>query len=1106
MNITPKYFYDSFKPTTIAQGSILLNNSPINIKDMTTTGMFADVGKVKIHNVLITLEFSNGIDNYKLVSECDCGKDLCSHAAAAVLYYLQNKHRYEQNTDVLNWLDDIAPEPKKETKGNIKTKSKTPIKAGFELLYILQIEERGCYISLKLARYLKSGKFGADKDYVAGNKSHNNALTNIDEKIVFNLSFDPESQYQTNTFLLNNNSSEELLKQMIKTNRCFYESKDSEPLRLGEVESVSPNWHMNEYGEQFLSASSDSEAVVFKIHKLWYVKESFIGEAKTDIPFDILSKILSAPPIPANSIKTVKERIQAICPQIPDPVLPTEFTEKTIIPTPCLHLTTTQMEFRLQSSRSKRYSFYSGFDYDLETRNISVAQLYFRYGNTKISEMDDHTILYDNKNGDTVKILRDFDYEVSQIKKLQKNFKLHRVVDIDEIYDDLDEEMEDYYYIGSEDEAQIFTSNIIPQLKEAGWSITAEDGYTIEIIHDDDLEWYSDLEETEYNWFGLDLGVMIDGEKVNILPLIVNYLKTIDIKEINKSDKEAKIPIQMKDGRTLMLPSKRLQGILNVLTELYDTNPLGDNGELKLDNLSASQLEELEDKLDLDNMTWLGSKKIKKLGQKLKAFTSVQEAKVPDTFKAELRPYQQEGVNWLRFLNEFELGGILADDMGLGKTIQALANLTIEKETNPEFPSLIICPTSIVANWHMEAEKFAPDLKVISLYAGNRKQYYEQLNNYDVIITSYPLVFRDTKILSEKEFNYIILDEAQYIKNHQAKVTKVIYDLKCSHRLCLSGTPIENHLGELWSQFRFLAPGLLGTAEKFRRLYRTPIEKHSDVARRISLASRIKPFLIRRTKAEVAVDLPPKTEIIKVTALGGIQRDLYESIRIAMDKKVRDAISSQGLQRSHIIVLDALLKLRQTCCDPRLLKIESAKKAHGHSAKLDLLMNLLPNMVEEGRKILLFSQFTSMITLIKEELNKHKLEYVTLTGSTKDRATPIKQFQNNEVPIFLISLKAGGIGLNLTAADTIIHYDPWWNPAIENQATDRAHRIGQDKPVFVYKLITEGTVEETIIEMQNKKKDIVDGLLSENSNTKTPLQQSDLTELFKPLDELAQAT
>ncbi|QGO21696.1 ATP-dependent helicase HepA (plasmid) [Piscirickettsia salmonis] len=734
-------------------------------------------------------------------------------------------------------------------------------------------------------------------------------------------------------------------------------------------------------------------------------------------------------------------------------------------------------------------------------KSRGIGEVYFNYAGIKVRAQEARSILYQSQDGQLTKIFRDFEFEFSKLVEFKKISSLETIEDIPFI-EGYDSAIMHDFYIGDDDDAFAFSSLIIPMLKDLGWSITAEDGYIIEIIQDDAVEWYSDIEESEYDWFGLNLGVVVDGEKINILPLIVSYLKTIDIKKVKELPKDTKIPIQMSDGRTLMMPSQRLQGILNVLTELYDSNPLNENGELILSNLSASQLLNLEETIDVDNFSWLGSKKIKDLGKRLKEFTSVQEVIPPESFKATLRSYQQQGVNWLRFLNDFELGGILADDMGLGKTIQTLACLVIEQTKNPEKVSLIISPTSLVANWALEAAKFAPSLKVLVLHGSKRKQHFDSFNEYDVIITSYPLILRDEKVMLNQSFNYLVLDEAQFIKNASAKATKVIYKLKAKHRLCLSGTPIENHLGELWSQFRFLAPGLLGTAEKFRRLYQHPIEKSGNELRRNSLASRIKPFMLRRTKSEVAIDLPPKTEIIKTTSLEGPQLDLYESIRLAMDKKVREAISSQGLQRSHIIVLDALLKLRQTCCDPRLLKIESAKKAHAHSAKLKLLMDLVPNMIEEGRRILLFSQFSSMIKLIQDEFNKNNIEYVTLSGSTKDRRKPIESFQNKEVPVFLISLKAGGIGLNLTAADTIIHYDPWWNPAVENQATDRAHRIGQDKPVFVYKLITEGTVEEKILEMQNHKKSIVEGLLSENSNVKAPLRQEDLEELFKPLDGL----
>ena len=348
-------------------------------------------------------------------------------------------------------------------------------------------------------------------------------------------------------------------------------------------------------------------------------------------------------------------------------------------------------------------------------------------------------------------------------------------------------------------------------------------------------------------------------------------------------------------------------------------------------------------------------------------------------------------------------------------------------------------------------------------------------------------------------FYYVILDEAQFIKNARAKTTQVIRMLQGQHRLCLTGTPLENHLGELWSLFHFLMPGLLGDAKPFRRLFRIPIEKHGDTEKREFLARRVQPFMLRRTKNQVARELPPKTEMTHSIELTGAQRDLYEAIRMSMEKKVREAIAQQGFGKSYIVFLDALLKLRQVCCDPRLLTIPEASMAHGTSAKLDALMNLLDNLMEEGRRVLVFSQFTSMLALIEKELIERDFSYLKLTGKTQNRQSVVRDFQEGKAPLFLISLKAGGTGLNLTRADTVIHYDPWWNPAVEDQATDRSHRMGQENPVFVYKLICAGSVEEAILEMQTKKRQLFDGILSSSIEEQETLSDADLALFFAPL-------
>jgi SNF2 family DNA or RNA helicase len=387
---------------------------------------------------------------------------------------------------------------------------------------------------------------------------------------------------------------------------------------------------------------------------------------------------------------------------------------------------------------------------------------------------------------------------------------------------------------------------------------------------------------------------------------------------------------------------------------------------------------------------------------------------------------------------------------------------------------------------------------VLTLHGPQRRQYFDAIADYDLVLTTYPLLTRDQDALLQHPYYFLILDEAQVIKNPNTRASRLVRQLEARYRLCLTGTPLENHLGELWSLFDFLLPGLLGDAKQFRRVLRNPIEKQGDEAASRRLAQRIRPFMLRRTKQEVVSELPPKTEMVRGVELEGAQRDLYESIRLAMHERVRRAVADQGLARSHIVVLDALLKLRQVCCDPRLVKLDSAGRVK-HSAKLEMLMELLPEMIEEGRRVLLFSQFTGMLKLIEDTVRQAGVDFVKLTGRTRDRATPVERFQGGEAPLFLISLKAGGVGLNLTAADTVIHYDPWWNPAVERQATDRAHRIGQDNQVFVYKLITLGTVEEKIQAMQARKQALADSLFDRSGGMQASWTDADLDLLFEPL-------
>jgi SNF2 family DNA or RNA helicase len=413
-------------------------------------------------------------------------------------------------------------------------------------------------------------------------------------------------------------------------------------------------------------------------------------------------------------------------------------------------------------------------------------------------------------------------------------------------------------------------------------------------------------------------------------------------------------------------------------------------------------------------------------------------------------------------------------------------------------------PTTLVPNWSAELARFAPHLRVVVLHGLDRHERRRDLTGVHVVITTYTVLTRDIADMAALPWHMVVLDEAQAIKSASAKATHAVCRLDTRHRLCLSGTPIENHLGELWSQFAFLMPGLLGQRKSFNRQFRMPIEKDGDPVRRRQLSGRIRPFILRRTKSAVATELPPKHTILRRITLAPDQRELYETIRAMMHEKVAEGIAERGVAQSHILVLDALLKLRQVCCDPRLVKLPSARLT-GSSSKLDDLMEMVSEMIAEGRRILLFSQFTSMLDLMKPVLVAAGIPFVELRGDTRDRAEPVQRFEAGEVPLFLISLKAGGRGLNLTSADTVIHYDPWWNPAVEDQASDRAHRIGQTKSVFVYKLIAADTVEERIVELQERKAALAALALTEDGMALPAMDADDIDFLFGVTPDLLAA-
>jgi superfamily II DNA or RNA helicase len=456
-----------------------------------------------------------------------------------------------------------------------------------------------------------------------------------------------------------------------------------------------------------------------------------------------------------------------------------------------------------------------------------------------------------------------------------------------------------------------------------------------------------------------------------------------------------------------------------------------------------------------------------------------------------LRPYQKDGVAWMAFLRANGFGGILADEMGLGKTLQVLAliNARVMEDQGRGAPTLVVCPTSLVFNWAAEAAKFTPQLRVLALHGPQRHGGFAKISQSDLVITSYALLRRDAEQYRNLEFDTVVLDEAQHIKNRQTQNAQAVKSVRARYRLVLTGTPLENSVLDLWSIFDFLMPGYLGAAKDFRERYELAIVRDKNMAAQERLARRLRPFILRRLKREVARDLPAKIEQVSFCELNEEQQAIYQQVLDASRKEIFTAVNANGLPKSRMVVLTALLRLRQICCDVRLLKLSAEnenvsdaknEKISALSGKVELFGELLEEVIDGGHRVLVFSQFTTMLGLLREALVEQGIEFCYLDGSTKDRAQVVEKFQReSRIPVFLISLKAGGVGLNLTGADTVIHFDPWWNPAVEAQATDRAHRIGQTRVVTSYKLITRDTVEEKILNLQARKRALVEGVLGE---------------------------
>ncbi|MNG88082.1 ATP-dependent helicase HepA [compost metagenome] len=1070
----------------------------VSILDMTIRAQCAG-SNGQVYAQQITLDMTE--DGLECAGVCSCPVGVnCKHCAAA-LYELERGREYTEGDqqarnahapvqpslaltpELTHWVEALEVPSAASTTGQAQRK-------GPALYYLVSTESGRCVLSvlkgtLQADGTLKLVRTSSLPELIYYTPKY---VTDADQRAL-RLIDAINQDYSLPIAQLEGKKGAELYEYALATGRLLF-GPHQRVLVAGPDQHADFRWVREENGSYRGAWHNDQDVHVLALplEPLYYVMPDTgqTGKLVHDLDPFIASQLARAPNVPEHLVIPLSHRLNALNRQVPTPTTVRSEDLNGIHPTP--RLTLGSLEFSAYMPKTGR----------MQRQMQHRAALSFDYDGLRASGNDDKplTRLVDatsqrirrQPQAEQVlrKTLRDLGFKVAtrQSKALPDSAgEMHQLPD---------------------DEAWLrFARDGLPRLREAGWEVDIHRDFAFNLQEVDD--WYATIDEAPgHEWFDLELGIVVDGQRHSLLPIVLQLLRSnpelLRPSELARRSDDEHLLIDLNRGRLdspalrVALPYGRIKAVMGTLGELYlHEHTAGPS--LRLERADAARLNDLEH-LPLH---WEGGAHVRDLGRQLRDARDLQ-VEPPAGLNATLRPYQQQGLNWLQALREMGTGGILGDDMGLGKTLQTLAHLLLEKQSGRlTSPALAVMPTSLIPNWLDEAQRFAPDLRVLALHGPGRSKHFAKLHEYDLVLSTYALAPRDLEHLRAQPWHVLVLDEAQNIKSSTSKAALAVCELQANQRVCLTGTPMENNLGELWSIFHFLMPGWLGDVKRFNQDYRTPIERHADGERMAHLVSRIRPFLLRRTKEQVATELPAKTEMVHWVELSDAQRDTYEAVRVAMDKKVRDEITRNGAARSQIIILDALLKLRQVCCDLRLVKGVESKGNQADKGKLGALLEMLEELLSEGRRVLLFSQFTSMLALIEQELQKRKVRYSLLTGDTRDRRTPVQQFQQGDSEVFLISLKAGGTGLNLTAADTVIHFDPWWNPASENQATDRAYRIGQDKPVFVFKLITRGTVEEKIQQLQQEKAALAASLLDGGQAGQWRLGDEEIEALFAPL-------
>jgi superfamily II DNA or RNA helicase len=890
----------------------------------------------------------------------------------------------------------------------------------------------------------------------------------------------------------------DLLDRILQTGRARWGSARGPRLWRTDAKKLQLGWVHDDLGHTSLVATAlepETFLILLAPPVLIEGETGAVARAETGAEPMVAAQLLRLPSVPPEAADALAASWAEAAPKsIPPPTKPNIRELGRLKPTPVLELLQDQVaahEWVSDSWRPKRRSV---------RIPTTVARLTFDYGLGVIGFSTKETTILAREPGGLVRFSRDLDAEARAIERLELTdfFGLDELADV-ELKPEQEWDFAPIFPAEPEDFAR-FLLHYADGLRNDGWRVEIHSKVPLKVVDIDQSSFSAELTPSGVDWFDLNLGAQVDGQRVDLIPALTRILESLeedDLDEFLTSEilPGETAPLLLGDGRIASIPRERVIEMLRALLLLavHDAQA-GPKTPPRLSRRDLGLLADLE--TVASGLPWSGQEPLRRLASALRDL-SFAPTPLPANFTASLRPYQQTGLDWLDALASAGFGGLLADDMGLGKTVQTLAHIAVLKARGDlHGPVLLLAPTSVLPNWQAEAARFTPDLSLLLLHGPDRKERRAAIAGHDLVLTSYPLLVRDLSELAETRFGLVVFDEAHNLKNPRTASFMAARDLKADRKIALTGTPVENRLTDAWALFELVTPGLLGAQRDFVRAYRSlgAGEGASDPQARARLNRTLKPFLLRRTKEAVAKDLPPKSVAQVSINLGAAQMALHESQRLLMHERVREEIARVGLMRAQIMVLTALMRLRQICCDPRLLGGERGKDAP--SAKLERLLEMLEEMIAEGRRIVLFSQFTSMLDLIKPELDRLGVAWTELTGRTKDRQTPVAEFQSGRASMILVSLKAGGTGLNLTAADTVVLYDPWWNPAIEAQAIDRAHRIGQTKPVFVYRLVATGTIEEKILQLQERKTAIAEALWSDEPGTTAQLSEDDIAFLL----------